>query len=1503
MTLSKQTLVPHVLSVLVMLVSFQDLQAAGIHAENYEEALTLAKETGKDILVLQRGSDWNRLGERIYTDIWMKKEFARELGDGFILVAVDYPEQEGAPELRGFSPASTEESPVSRLVSLIDEKKPLPENQITAVEAKDGSVFKKRADTAWLAEGANPGQETLTLRLKTSGGGQVVRLDFPTDPSLPGKGPGRASNGNFAISEIEIQRGETPVKLVAAWGSAQQGAWSARQAIDGISDKGDNLWNPQGDHHRHRTLILALDKPVPSETELTVRLICRSQWGQHVPGCLRASVISDKALASDIVTASAAQRLREKNNRFTWWDTTYCPRIALMDSEGRAVACENKPRLRSPNYSSLAMRVRELRAVREKRDALWAKAEAAQGPERAELYRQSLDVMGFANWAGNDNCYKAIHDKIREADPKDESGAVRWLTFGKDPRHGLQWTEPSWSKALEKKDLTDEDFKEALARIDKELKDPRNRVLDHERIQRIMVAKYLVYRRWPKHEEQRFDIQREIAAFDPDTFWGIGARGELGLHHHSATPMLTYGWAPSQIKSGPNVWDMTDTSYLFDHAGPYKVRMTYAGGKDTLKVRRIALLDGSTVIAEARPDASVGPTNAFVEVDLNFKSWRVDHKAVLRVESEVADGHTDITGNFRVEPQLIPKFVGKKEKAITEMERVRALAKVEAFRSKWEEALTGKLGSQNRNLARAEVIRVCGAEKVADIFLRPGGEDFVSSFLKDTEWMESFLASDIADWPQSLENLYLLSLYAKDFDKPFNQRLATALALQWGKLSRYRLVDRYHHLLQALQDGLMHVSFERLNVREMRWAVPTYGTAKDFQFLLDDRQTPLRDYLGAHGGVWYVSYNVYGVSVQDGWNYIGPWAHVYGEGTGNRPFPAHKLVGGVCGTVSTYGSATAQAHGIPSTAIGQPGHCAYIVRVGQEWPVGNSVTWPSHTAAPGWDGTGYSTLHRLYEPVNQEHERFMRATRLGWMARLLADRDKARIRILPGIRYTLYKQGGGAALPDFSKLAPDSTGTCSSFDLASIQPVPPNNFGIVWEGQIEVIGKGGVRVSLRSDDGSRILLDGQVAVTANCSHEQKVIALTPGRHEVRVEFCQGSGNLYLTVGFEGVPPPLDNGWFEFYLRALSVQPENYGTWLAFSKDLELTGKVPPQVWLSLGRRAASELALCNEAGWAITMRCLDKVLPGMKPEERMELLTDCNKELRQENWIKPEGFPYDGILNWQADRIGDPKLAVELFGRQLAIHHSLKPDGNWIFGNILSWGANRFAGNAATAADYAQAMESFFNAKGEALDKNLLATTIQSNIRKASEASDIVSYRLWSDMAAKMLPPVKPEDVHLNPAQAAAAPVCTPFPGDLLSKDGMLKTSSAGQYDKPLSYAQVLGGGTNAYFDTNNEDKPWAEVQLLGEAELSGIVLLNRYEYAPEMAWAVPLKVSVSLDGKSWTDVASFDKAESLFRVDLQGKGLKARFVRIERLPNKDTTQPPGRFHFRNFLVYGKKLY
>ena len=41
-----------------------------LRADNYEDALALAKTGDKDIVVFQRGSDWNCLGEAIYQGIW-----------------------------------------------------------------------------------------------------------------------------------------------------------------------------------------------------------------------------------------------------------------------------------------------------------------------------------------------------------------------------------------------------------------------------------------------------------------------------------------------------------------------------------------------------------------------------------------------------------------------------------------------------------------------------------------------------------------------------------------------------------------------------------------------------------------------------------------------------------------------------------------------------------------------------------------------------------------------------------------------------------------------------------------------------------------------------------------------------------------------------------------------------------------------------------------------------------------------------------------------------------------------------------------------------------------------------------------------------------------------------------------------------------------------------------------------------------------------------------------
>jgi hypothetical protein len=263
--------------------SCQNLPAAANRADHYEQALSLAKASGKDIVVFQRGSDWNRLGETLYQDVWLKDEFVKELGDGFVLVAVDRPE------------AATGTAAV-RLANLSDAKTPIPASEVTAVESDAKVSFIARPDGAFLAKNSpNPDKDTLTLDLKIKGGGRILRLDFPPDSSLPATGPGRAPNGNFCVSEILVRNSGKPLAITAAWansGRPEQGAW---RAIDGIADQPDNFWNALTNGSHRSTLFLLLENALQPGEILSIQLQCLSSSKQHVPACVRVASLDDAA--------------------------------------------------------------------------------------------------------------------------------------------------------------------------------------------------------------------------------------------------------------------------------------------------------------------------------------------------------------------------------------------------------------------------------------------------------------------------------------------------------------------------------------------------------------------------------------------------------------------------------------------------------------------------------------------------------------------------------------------------------------------------------------------------------------------------------------------------------------------------------------------------------------------------------------------------------------------------------------------------------------------------------------------------------------------------------------------------------------------------------------------------------------------------------------------------------------------------------------------------------
>ncbi len=1491
---------------LILLPAWAVQAAPATRARDFTEALERARSAGSDIVVLQRGSDWNRLGETLNREIWQKPEFAEALGEGFVLVTVDRPEQAGAPALGSGESAAG----LTRFLNATAAGTKLPDDEVASVRAEGGASFKKRADGAWLLDDPkgerNPAHDTVELNLRATRGGQVLRMDFLPDPSLPNGGSGRASNGNFALNEVSIVNGDKPLKATHAWGNSPNGAGGEQWLLDGVIDQPDKAWNGGAHTRQPRTLLLALSQPVRPGANLKVSLVGRSQWHNHVPACLRAAVIDDAPLAARLGRVAEAQSQAARNAAFTWWDGSRCPRIALTDSEGRAVATFDTPRS-DLTPATLAERVKKMRETRIARDEWLAKAAKAQGPEQAELLRKSLEVLGFANWPGNGNCYKPVHDQIRAADPQDQSGALRWLGFSNDPKGGVPWAKPAWNEALDtqggKRALTDADYQEALARVDKELADPRNKVLTHENIQRMMVAKFHIYKRWKGHEEDRFRIQEEIAKFDPDTFWGIGASGYVGMYGRSETPYLTYGWKAGQVEAGANTWRMGDTGYLFDHPGSYRVVLTPTGGAATVKVKRLALVDGDTVIAEAKPDAEFGVNKPAVTATFDCAAWKPERAYVFVAEIEAAAGQTDCAGRFGIEPL----FIEPADNATASVDhfklqrdlRDKLTGVFAKFRdSSLEPALKDE--TIRRDLARHEFLRRCGAETIDRVAASPGGAKFLEAFTGDVEWMESFLANDDAKWPLAIENLRFLHHNGRDLEQPFYRTLATALSLAAGEMNRYRLLDRCHDVIRTHREGLLHASFDRLDSREMRWAVPLAGTARDYRFLVDTMQQRLGDYLGACWGIAYIDPNVYGYSVQ-GWGFIDPWTHHHGTGTGDRPFPIHRTVGGVCGTLSGFGAAVTKAHGVMSTTVGQPAHCAYVVRVGQEWPTGNDVSGPETNGASVYEGTGFPTMHRLYEVVHADTAAFVQSSRLSWAAHVMLDRRRPMARVVPGLKYALYDLPGGK-VGDMAKLQPVKSGQASGFNLSEVLPANPVNFGVVWEGEVELTGDGPFMVQVKSDDGSRLTVGKQVIP---CNQAPVELKLRAGVHPVKLEYGQAGGNWSLAVNWSG-PAAWNSDWSGAYLQAIAAQPIHYPLLLEAIKTFESADELPAGTWQKLIGQIAKAYAPYHEAAWALVNRCYGKVAPTLKPAERLALLLECHRHVTQANAPRYMGYNLAAVLNIQAASLGEPALVASFFEKLLAVHFTTDPTKNRVFGDVLNWGRTYLAAKPETAAAYAKAVGSFFSARGESVGADRMREQITAGIRAASEAGDLASWRLWTEMAARFLPPVAPGEVHLSAEQAKAWPKPAGGYGTLLSKDGLLQTSSACQFDRPLSYRAILDGTAPGWFDTNNEAKPWAQVMLAGEAELSGIVLVNRYEYAPEQEefqWAAPLKVLVSSDGKTWTEAGACDKAGAVMSIDFKGKAPRCRYVRLERQAPADASKPPGRFHLRNFLVYGRKLY
>ena len=165
----------------------------------------------------------------------------------------------------------------------------------TEFRSTGGAKLAKQADGSLLASGENPPQDSYTIKttapLRTI---TAIRLETLLDDSLPNKGPGRAVNGNFTLTEFTVSVGGQPVRIAHARADFSQtsyGGWPAEAAIDGKPETGWGIDPAEGSRH---VVVFELAQPLscPPGTAIEFRLDHAGR--QHSIGRLRLSTTSAK---------------------------------------------------------------------------------------------------------------------------------------------------------------------------------------------------------------------------------------------------------------------------------------------------------------------------------------------------------------------------------------------------------------------------------------------------------------------------------------------------------------------------------------------------------------------------------------------------------------------------------------------------------------------------------------------------------------------------------------------------------------------------------------------------------------------------------------------------------------------------------------------------------------------------------------------------------------------------------------------------------------------------------------------------------------------------------------------------------------------------------------------------------------------------------------------------------------------------------------------------------
>jgi Protein of unknown function (DUF1549)/Protein of unknown function (DUF1553) len=97
---------------------------------------------------------------------------------------------------------------------------------------ESGSVLARQADGSLLASGPLPECDVYSIEVEVPAGASALRLEVLAHDSLRQRGPGRAENGNFHLSEFVVQTKDGVVPMRGAAADFNQAGWTVDHALD-----------------------------------------------------------------------------------------------------------------------------------------------------------------------------------------------------------------------------------------------------------------------------------------------------------------------------------------------------------------------------------------------------------------------------------------------------------------------------------------------------------------------------------------------------------------------------------------------------------------------------------------------------------------------------------------------------------------------------------------------------------------------------------------------------------------------------------------------------------------------------------------------------------------------------------------------------------------------------------------------------------------------------------------------------------------------------------------------------------------------------------------------------------------------------------------------------------------------------------------------------------------------------------------------------------------------